>query len=127
MTRRFLAVVAAALAGASAALCGTPALGADAVRDKQWHLEFLDVAEAQRTSTGKGVTVAVIDSGVSDHPDLSGTVLNGTDFLERGGNGRTDRTGHGTGMAGLIAAHGGEKTGALGIAPDAKNPPYSGI
>jgi type VII secretion-associated serine protease mycosin len=120
MNRRSIAAIAAALAGVSAALCGTPALAADDVREKQWHLSFLKVGEAQRISTGKGVIVAVVDSGVSDHPDLTGSVLNGTDFIEKGSNGRTDRSGHGTGMAGLIAAHGNNGNGALGIAPDAK-------
>src|SRR3954471_14323428 len=120
MTRRFFAAGAAALAGASAALFGSPVLPADAIRDKQWHLQFLKVAEAQRISTGKGVTVAVIDTGVSKHPDLAGSALRGTDFVSAGGSGQTDLDGHGTGMAGLIAAHGKNGTGALGIAPDAK-------
>lgn len=119
MTPRLIAVIAAALAGASTALYGAPAL-ADEFRNKQWHLGYLKVAQAQRISTGKGVTVAVIDSGVSSHPDLSGSVLDGTDFVRSGGDGRTDLTGHGTSMAGLIAAHGKNGAGALGIAPDSK-------
>ncbi|WP_199510570.1 type VII secretion-associated serine protease mycosin [Nucisporomicrobium flavum] len=93
---------------------------ADFIRDRQWHLKSLDIAAAHRISTGKGVRVAVIDSGVGRHPDLSGSVLAGFDFVEKGGSGRTDKTGHGTGMAGLIAAHGRSGAGALGIAPDAK-------
>ncbi|GAA3902968.1 type VII secretion-associated serine protease mycosin [Actinoplanes auranticolor] len=120
MNRQVIAAFAAALAGASAALCGTPALATDAVRDKQWHLKSLDIANAQRISTGRGVTVAVIDSGVSSHPDLAGSVLNGIDYVKRGGNGRTDNAGHGTKMASLIAAHGKGGRGALGIAPDAQ-------
>ncbi|BCJ54030.1 type VII secretion-associated serine protease [Actinoplanes sp. NBRC 14428] len=97
----------------------TPAY-ADSIRKEQWHLESLNVVEAHRISTGKGVTVAVIDSGVSKHPDLSGRVIRGTDFVQKGQNGQTDNTGHGTGMAGLIAAHGRSDRGALGIAPDAR-------
>jgi len=115
-----MAAAAVVLAGATAALYGSPAAAADSVREKQWHLDFLKVGKAQRISTGRGVTVAVIDSGVSNHPDLAGSVIDGTDFLKAGGNGRTDRSGHGTAMAGLIAAHGKNSTGALGIAPDAK-------
>jgi type VII secretion-associated serine protease mycosin len=107
----------AALAAAGAAAFGTPAF-AD-LRDDQWHLEYLKVAEAHRISTGKGVTVAVIDSGVARHPDLTG-VVKGTDMLKPGGDGRTDVTGHGTSMAGLIAANGSGRQQALGIAPDAK-------
>ncbi|UQU65612.1 type VII secretion-associated serine protease mycosin [Couchioplanes caeruleus] len=97
----------------------TPA-NADFIRDRQWHLKSLDIATAHRISTGEGVTVAVIDSGVSRHPDLAGSILAGTDFVKKGGNGQIDKTGHGTGMAGLIAAHGRSGVGALGIAPDAK-------
>ncbi|MEU7902670.1 type VII secretion-associated serine protease mycosin [Actinoplanes sp. NPDC049118] len=119
MTRRFIAAFATALAGASAAIYGTPAL-ADSTRNSQWHLSYLKVSDAQRISTGRGVTVAVIDSGVSAHPDLSGTVLNGADLFKENGDGHTDLTGHGTSMAGLIAAHGKGGDGALGIAPDAK-------
>ena len=119
MNQRFIGVVAAVLAGASAALYGSPAI-ADAIRDKQWHLGFLNVSEAHQISTGMGVTVAVVDTGVSKHPDLSGTILKGTDFVNRGGSGQIDVDGHGTAMAGLIAAHGKNGHGALGIAPDAK-------
>lgn len=120
MKIRFLAAGAAALAGASAALFGTPVLAAAEVGDKQWHLEFLHISDAHRISTGKGVTVAVVDSGVADHPDIKGSVLKGTDFVKPGGDGRTDRSGHGTKMAGLIAAHGNSGRASLGIAPDAK-------
>jgi type VII secretion-associated serine protease mycosin len=98
---------------------------ADATRDRQWHLRFLNVAEAQKHSQGQGVTVAVIDSGVdASHADLRGNVLRGTDILASGngkGAGIRDVNGHGTAMAGLIAAHGrGTNVGALGIAPKAK-------
>jgi type VII secretion-associated serine protease mycosin len=119
MIRRFLAVFVAALVGSSAAIYGAPAL-ADQVRDKQWHLSYLKVAEAHKMSTGKGVTVAVIDTGVASHPDLSGSVLKGIDYVSPGGTGQSDVDGHGTGMAGLIAAHGSGQSGAQGIAPDAK-------
>ncbi|NUR72270.1 MAG: type VII secretion-associated serine protease mycosin [Hamadaea sp.] len=94
------------------------------IRAQQWHLGFLKIAEAQQISQGEGITVAVIDTGVADHPDLSGNVLTGVDVIAGGtGNGRADDDGHGTGMAGIIAAHGhgtGNRDGALGIAPKAK-------
>jgi type VII secretion-associated serine protease mycosin len=96
--------------------------GADEARDKQWHLGSLDVAAAQRISQGDGVTVALIDTGVkADHVDLSGNVLKGVDLTGAGSEGQKDTDGHGTAMAGLIAAHGhGNSDGALGIAPRAK-------
>ncbi|MEU5938376.1 type VII secretion-associated serine protease mycosin [Micromonospora sp. NPDC047548] len=95
---------------------------ADVSRDAQWHLNYLRVAEAHRVSRGDGVIVAVPDSGVNPHPDLRRNLLLGTDVIPGGsGDGRQDRDGHGTGMAGLIAAHGrGSNSGALGIAPRAQ-------
>ncbi|WP_233578833.1 S8 family serine peptidase [Micromonospora sp. BL4] len=89
--------------------------------DEQWHLPFLKVADAQRISQGDGVVVAVPDSGVAPHQDLRKNLLAGTDVIAGGsGDGREDRDGHGTAMAGLIAADGTGSTGALGIAPKAK-------
>ncbi|GLY25284.1 hypothetical protein Misp04_50150 [Micromonospora sp. NBRC 101691] len=66
--------------------------------------------------------MAVPDTGVDPHPDLRDNLLPGTDAIAGGsGDGREDRDGHGTGMAGLIAAHGrGGDNGAFGIAPRAK-------
>lgn len=95
---------------------------ADDIRDRQWHLRFLNIAEAHRHSQGKGVVVAVIDTGVdATHPDLAGAVLPGIDLTaSAGGDGRTDIHGHGTFMAGLIAARGHHRNaGVLGIAPKA--------
>jgi type VII secretion-associated serine protease mycosin len=97
---------------------------ADSIRDREWQLGFLRVVEAHGYSQGAGVVVAVVDSGVdATHPDLVGSVLPGAD-VQRGatGDGRTDIDGHGTSMAGLIAAHGhgpGNAQGVLGIAPQA--------
>lgn len=90
---------------------------ADPIRDAQWHLGFLNVAEAHRHSEGAGVIVGVIDTGVdAAHPDLAGSVLPGRDFTtEATDDAWADFDGHGTAMAGLIAAHGR----ALGIAPRA--------
>ncbi|MFG2099126.1 type VII secretion-associated serine protease mycosin [Micromonospora echinaurantiaca] len=96
--------------------------GVDRVRGDQWHLRYLKVAVAHRISQGEGVTVAVPDTGVAPHPDLSANLLPGINLLVKGsGDGQQDRNSHGTGMAGLIAAHGhhGNK-GALGLAPRAK-------
>ncbi|MEU4712780.1 type VII secretion-associated serine protease mycosin [Micromonospora purpureochromogenes] len=96
--------------------------GGEWVRNQQWHLGFLEVSEAHRLTQGKGVVVAVPDTGVDPHPDLSGNLLSGTDTIDGGrGTGIGDRDSHGTGMAGLIAAHGRPgNLGALGIAPEAK-------
>jgi len=117
--------MAAGLLAAIASLAITSPAHADRIRDQQWHLSFLDIAKAHQLSQGQGITVAVIDTGISaDHPDLSGNVLQGFDVVAGGsGNGWGDIDGHGTGMAGLIAAHGhgsGNGDGALGMAPKAK-------
>jgi type VII secretion-associated serine protease mycosin len=76
-----------------------------------------------KTSTGKGITVAVIDSGVqADIPDLRGQVLAGKDFSKHPGDEHTDYDGHGTGMAVLIAGTGGRgaANGSYGLAPGSK-------
>jgi type VII secretion-associated serine protease mycosin len=96
---------------------------ADSVRDKQWHLDAMRAEQMWRTSTGKGVTVAVIDSGVDwTNGDLKGQVLSGKNYdpMEPGDE-HTDPSGHGTGMAGLIAGTGKSGgDGAFGLAPEAK-------
>ncbi|WBC18182.1 S8 family serine peptidase [Micromonospora sp. WMMA1998] len=92
------------------------------VRGDQWHLDYLRVPAAHRLSEGQGVVVAVPDTGVEPHPDLRRNLLAGEDVIPGGtGNGQSDTNSHGTGMAGLIAAHGQPKNlGALGVAPLAK-------
>jgi type VII secretion-associated serine protease mycosin len=62
-----------------------------------------------------------VDSGVDPHPDLRNNLLKGTDVSQGKSDGRVDREGHGTAMAGIIAAHGRNRNdGLLGIAPAAK-------
>ncbi|MGC4898963.1 S8 family serine peptidase [Micromonospora echinospora] len=91
------------------------------VREDQWHLTFLKVNEAHKVSRGAGVLVAVPDTGVDPHPDLSRNLLEGKNILTGTGDGLRDANSHGTAMAGLIAAHGANgEIGALGIAPEAK-------
>jgi type VII secretion-associated serine protease mycosin len=106
---------------AAATMPGTPA-SADGVRDDQWHLSALKVAQAHRITTGDGVTVAVVDTGVDEHRDLRGRLLPGITVVPgESGNGRKDGHGHGTQMAGVIAGVGhGSGDGVLGIAPGAK-------
>ncbi|MER5611420.1 type VII secretion-associated serine protease mycosin [Streptomyces sp. NPDC002215] len=123
-TRRHRALGAVCAATAFALLPAVPAR-ADAIRDQQWGLQALHTDQAWRTTKGKGITVAVVDTGVDGNlPDLSGQVLPGKDMIGFGA-GRGDRSWarHGTAMAGIIAGHGhgtGRSDGVLGIAPEAK-------
>lgn len=103
--------------------CGVAWAGPDQVPPWQWHLSYLHVPQAQRISTGSGITVAVIDSGVdAGHPDLAGRVMAGRDFSATVDDPDTthDHRGHGTAMAGVIAATGTGLTHAHGIAPGAR-------
>lgn len=106
------------LLAATAIPAFSSAASSDPIRDAQWHLATLDVATAHTITKGRGVTVAVVDTGVDGtHPDLAGSVITGVDVTsDAQGNGLTDIDGHGTATAGLIAAHGR----ALGIAPEAR-------
>lgn len=68
------------------------------------NLSRIGFPESWKIATGKGVTVAVIDSGVSDaNVHLKGVVEPGQSFVG-GDSGRVDPYGHGTAIAGIIAA-----------------------
>ncbi|MEU3739506.1 type VII secretion-associated serine protease mycosin [Streptomyces sp. NPDC032198] len=114
----------AALA-ASLALLPATAHADDGIRAQQWALDALHTDQAWQTTKGKGITVAVLDTGIDGgHPDLAGSVLEGKDMVGFGAK-KGDRSWarHGTAMAGIIAGHGhgaGGGDGVLGIAPDAK-------
>jgi type VII secretion-associated serine protease mycosin len=126
-------LVAAALAGLVAV--GVPAapavatpfaeppspLTGDSFRQDEWQLTALNIGEAWTYSTGAGITVAVIDSGVdATHPDLVDQVLPGLDLVDPKGNGDTDQVGHGTSVSAIIAGRGDDQVGVIGIAPKAK-------
>ncbi|MFE9925944.1 type VII secretion-associated serine protease mycosin [Streptomyces sp. NPDC005774] len=102
---------------------------------RPWSLQRVQLDELWSESKGKGVRVAVIDTGVDvRNPQLKNAVdvKSGRNFLpkglkdENGGpldrgneNGTTDTVGHGTKVAGIIAARPADGTGFVGLAPEA--------
>jgi serine protease len=95
--------------------------GSDPYRTKQWEFTRLHIATAWQSTTGAGVTVAVLDTGVdATQPDLAGQVLPGFDAIAGGGSADSDPNGHGTHVAGVIAADTGNNIGISAIAPNSK-------
>ncbi|WP_433327464.1 S8 family peptidase [Spirillospora sp. CA-294931] len=98
---------------------------ADEIRDRQRPLlTTLEVETAWKTTRGRGVTVAVVDSGVdAAQADLAGAVISGPNMLaDVDGSTRPTRR-HGTGMATLVAGRGhgpGKASGVTGMAPEAR-------
>jgi type VII secretion-associated serine protease mycosin len=126
-------LTAAVLPTALVAVCfAGPASATPGPHDEEWWFSGWSLQQDVWPLTkGRGVTVAVIDSGVNASlPDLQGAVVPGKTYdrpSERGmvdhdlGHGfeGADAHGHGTGMASLIAAQ-GRDTGWVGVAPEAK-------
>jgi serine protease len=91
---------------------------ADPYRGWQWALDATSFQASWPTSDGSGTVVAVVDSGVqADHEDLAGSVLVGWDAIADAPGGTTDPYGHGTHVAGIIAAAVGNGKGIAGAAP----------
>lgn len=81
----------------------------------------LGIQSAWQLSSGSGVTVAVVDSGINaDNAHLGAAVLPGRDFLDEEGDGREDVSGHGTAVAGIIGARQVEGSGLVGVAPEVR-------
>jgi len=74
---------------------------------------------AHRWATGKGVRIAIVDTGVTvEHPDLHGRIAKTATFVE-GGEETFAQDSHGTAVAGVIAARANNGIGIFGIAPEA--------
>ena len=86
---------------------------------QQWNLSVIRAERAWAGSKGAGSVVAVIDTGVDlGHPDLSGRLVTGYDFID--GGTPQDQNGHGTFMAGIVSAATGNSEGVASVAPAAK-------
>lgn len=101
-----------------------PSASAADVQSQQWYLSAMKAEEMWKVSTGKGIKVAVVDTGVNpDTPSLKGQVLTGEVPKAVSYKATEDYDGHGTSMAELIAGTGAQ--GSLkGLAPGAKIVPY---
>lgn len=111
------ALLASSLAAPAAGNLGDPYLS------QQWGLTRIEAEKAWSHATGKGVTIAVVDSGVDlGHPDLAAKIVAhaDADFVDpKGTDGPQDASGHGTHVAGIAAASTGNGIGIAGVAPDA--------
>jgi len=131
MLRRWaLRAAAVAVGGVAAASCvllpASPAsadpIGVQAYNSEQWVFHELALPTAWKTTRGSGVTVAVIDSGVTPVSDLAGSVITGPDYSGVNTPPTNPNWGqHGTWMASLVAGHGhGQSDGIFGSAPAAR-------
>jgi cell wall-associated protease len=97
----------------------------DTLRSRQWGMTRLEAetlwrrADGRATSRTPRAVVAVLDTGVdATHPDLRGNVLPGIDLVDPGTS-AADPNGHGTHVAGIVAAVAGNRRGVVGLAPRA--------
>ncbi|HSM14169.1 MAG TPA: S8 family serine peptidase [Thermoanaerobaculia bacterium] len=98
---------------------GEPAWN-DAYSGLQRGIGELGLATAHRVATGRGVKVAVVDTGVDfSHPDLADRVAEARSYVE-GGEESFTRDAHGTAVAGVISAAANNGVGIVGVAPAAQ-------
>jgi subtilisin family serine protease len=94
----------------------TGAVPNDRLYGAQWHLPMIQAPDAWNLSTGDvSIAVAVIDSGAdATHPDLAAKLVAGWNFVVPGAD-TGDSLGHGTAVAGTIAAASNNEAGGAGI------------
>ncbi len=104
----------------------------------QWNMQALRLDEVYARTQGKGVIVAVIDSGVSPGPDGPQNMVAGRDVVDNDNDARDSAASqsssgsHGTHVAGTIAETGNNGVGVAGVAPQASIMPvrvgdYGGV
>ena len=97
----------------------------DPYYDNQWHMRQLDIERVHDVTKGKGIVVAVIDSGVTPGDDGFHKVLKGYDFADDDDDPRDTAAAsqspsgsHGTHVAGTIAQATNNGEGVAGVAPE---------
>ena len=91
----------------------------DPYADLQSAAVQMDVEDAHDLATGRGVSVAIVDSAVDmDHPDLRGRISVERNLVDRRPGARNGEV-HGTAVAGVIASSANNDVGIVGVAPDA--------
>jgi type VII secretion-associated serine protease mycosin len=124
--RNSLASLAICLASLASCLTFTTQVDAaanDPLLAQQWGIFAIGADRVWSVTTGKGVTVAVVDSGSGPHPDLADNLLPGRSFfssVETQDGNDIDTSGHGSHVAGIIAAAANNGIGGSGVAPNAK-------
>ncbi|MFI7342254.1 S8 family serine peptidase [Streptomyces sp. NPDC050085] len=122
--RRLRAVAAVVGALAAVGVGFAPSAAAYDAQSKQWYLGPMQTEQMWKVSTGKGVKVAVIDTGVNPNTSsLKGQVLANEVPKSVSYHATQDYSSHGTTMAELIAGT-GAGGGLKGVAPEAKIVPY---
>jgi serine protease len=114
-----LGILAALVLGVGPAQASNDPLFTDG---KQWNLAQVAAPPAWARSTGAGVTIGIVDTGVfAQHEDLAGKVVASTNCIGgcNGGSAQDDN-GHGTHVSGIAAAFKDNGRGIAGVAPDAR-------
>ncbi|PSJ17951.1 S8 family peptidase [Nitrosomonas supralitoralis] len=84
----------------------------------QTNIQSMNINEIHKRTTGKDVTIAIIDTGVDTrHPDLEGQIQHSKNFVAQKSQEHSSEL-HGTAVAGVIAAKANNGEGIVGIAPD---------
>lgn len=92
----------------------------DPYLELQYGLQSMQVQAAHRWASGRGIRIAVIDTGIDlDHPEIADRVKLNRNFVDADGQGFTKDI-HGTGVAGIIASKANNGIGIVGVAPDAE-------
>ncbi len=119
----FLVSSATILAVALDSTTSFAASGSDPLLDQQWGLTAIGAPSVWKITRGAGVTVAVIDSGSGPHPDLDANLDAGRTMfgsIDSVGVVDIDNAGHGSHVAGIIAAVADNAIGGSGVAPQSR-------